>query len=68
VGLFGMGALVYEPDNSSLEVDQFIDLDHLASLNAWTRSNQISCIRTSFEGISASYGRKNLRNQDIEGL
>jgi serine/threonine-protein kinase HipA len=31
VGLWGMGALVYEPDNSPLDNQEFIDLDHLAS-------------------------------------
>lgn len=30
VGLHGMGALVYEPDTSSSEQFEFIDLDHLA--------------------------------------
>ncbi len=30
VGLHGMGALVYEPDNSPSEVNELIDLDHLA--------------------------------------
>ena len=31
VGLSGMGALVYEPDNSPLDIHEFIDLDYLAS-------------------------------------
>ncbi len=30
VGLYGMGALVYEPDNSPSDVHELIDLDHLA--------------------------------------
>jgi serine/threonine-protein kinase HipA len=30
VGLSGMGALVYEPDNSPLDNQELIDLDHLA--------------------------------------
>lgn len=30
VGLHGMGALVYEPDNSPSDVHELIDLDHLA--------------------------------------
>jgi len=31
VGLFGMGALVYEPDNSPTDIDGIVDLDHLAN-------------------------------------
>ncbi|HMR83286.1 MAG TPA: type II toxin-antitoxin system HipA family toxin [Niabella sp.] len=31
VGLFGLGALVYEPDNSPSDIDAIIDLDHLAT-------------------------------------
>lgn len=31
VGLYGMGALVYEPDHSPSDVDHFLDLDHLAT-------------------------------------
>src|SRR5690606_20726476 len=31
VGIWGMGALVYEPDNSPAEVYELINLDHLAS-------------------------------------
>lgn len=31
VGLFGMGALVYEPDHSPTEGHELIDLDHLAN-------------------------------------
>jgi serine/threonine-protein kinase HipA len=30
VGLYGMGALVYEPDNSPTVMEDLIDLDHLA--------------------------------------
>ncbi len=56
VGLSGMGALVYEPDHSPSEMDQFIDLDQLAAQTAAVlhgNSNEVIKELLALNGSSA---------------
>lgn len=69
VGLFGMGALTYEPDNSPLDPDQFIDLDHLATQTAEVlhgNSEEVIKELLALNGSSAGARPKALIGVDAE--
>src|SRR5690606_956019 len=67
VGFNGMGALVYEPDNSPKDNLDFIDLDHLASQTEQVRagrSEEVSSELLALSGSSAGAGPKALIGVD----